>query len=300
MPRTRVELRVGGRQRAGREGLFPRDSVLRRAVSESVGLLGGGRSLLLQIAHPKIAAGVADYSDFQSDPLARLERTLDITLGIILGDRKHAEEVLRRFHTMHASIKGELRHAAGPYPAGESYYAHDPELKLWVHATLIDGTLLVYERFVRPLSAEERLRYYEDSKLLAQRFGIPNSMVPPTLREFGEYMREMLDGDILAVTDTTRRLARDVLYPNVWAVARTAGPLARFVTAGLLPPRLREAYGFRWDERRQAVLDSLSRAIRLGLPILPPQLRLMPHAGGGQVLRWVMRGGGRGGEGERG
>jgi uncharacterized protein (DUF2236 family) len=291
MRKVRIQVRVDPAREASAEGLFPRDSVLRRTVSETVGLMGGGRSLLMQIAHPKIAAGVADHSSFQGNPLGRLERTIDVTLGIILGDREHALEVLRRFHALHSSIQGRLSHDAGPYAAGESYHAHDPALKLWVHATLIDGTLQVYERFVRPLSPPERRGYYEDSMALARYFGIPETMIPPTLERFGAYMRETVEGDTLAVTEITRSLARDVLYPDVWAVPRAAGPLARFVTAGLLPPRLRDAYGFRWDERRQAALDSISRAIRLGLPLVPAWLRLMPHAGGGPMLRWVIGGG---------
>ncbi len=304
MARLTIYLRLSGPRPPRGGGLFPRDSVLRRLASESVCLLGGGRSLLMQIAHPMVAAGVADHSDFRRDPLARLERTLEVSLGIVLGDEEHARQVLRHFHSVHVPVRGRLSHDAGPFPAGTPYHAHDPELKLWVHATLVDGTLRVYELFVRRLSPHERTRYYEDSRLLARYYGVPESLVPPTLEEFDAYMREMMEGDTLAVTETTREIAKEVLHPtNVWAVPRAFGPLARFVTAGLLPERLRRAYGLRWDSRRQAVLDSLSRAIRLGLPLMPPALRLMPQAGGGRLIQWAIRGPGlavgRGGSGRQ-
>lgn len=286
-PARRNEIRRG---RARGEGLFADDSVLRRVTSESVGLLGGGRGILMQIAHPMVAAGVADYSSFKSDPLGRLQRTMDITLGIILGDREHAEEVLRQFHAIHGRVKGQLSHDAGPFSAGTPYFAHDPALKLWVHATLIQTTLVVHERFVGRLSPRDRRRYYEDSILLARRFGIPDTIIPPTLEELDAYIDEMVSGDTLAVTETTRDLATHVLYPNVWIVPRTVGPLARFVTAGLLPERLREAYGFEWDAGKQALLDQISRGARLMIPLTPSWIRLVPHAGGGQLLDWVIRG----------
>ncbi len=279
-----------GSRTGEQEGLFGEDSVLRTVYRESVGLLGGGRSLLMQIAHPMVAAGVADHSDFRRDPLGRLGRTMDITLGIVFGDRRHAEEVLRRFHTIHAGIHGQLEHDAGSLPAGTPYFAHDPSLKLWVHATLVETGLMVYQRFVRHLSPGEQRRYYEDSMLLARRFGIPPSMIPPTLEDFEGYMEEMVSGESLGVTETTLSIARDVLYPDVWIVPRTAGPLARFVTAGLLPERLRDAYGFEWDARKQALLEQISRAIRVMLPLAPSWIRLVPQAGGGQFIEWTIRG----------
>jgi uncharacterized protein (DUF2236 family) len=275
------------------EGLFGKESVLRRVVRESIGLLGGGRSLLMQIAHPMVAAGVADHSNFQSDPLGRLERTMDITLGIVLGDRDHAEEVLRRFHRIHGRIKGQLRHDAGPFHAGTEYLAHDPALKLWVHATLIDTSLMVYQRFVRRLSPRDQHRYYQDSMLLARRFGIPERMIPASFEEFTVYMDEMVHGDALVVTETTRTIAREVLYPNVWIVPRSAGPVARFVTAGLLPEPLREAYGFKWSDGRQLLLDQFSRTMRLMLPFTPRSVRLVPQAGGGELIELAIRGGRR-------
>ena len=260
------------------EGWFGPRSAVRTVLRESAGLLGGGRALLLQLAHPMIAAGVAEHSAFRADPLGRLERTLDMTLTMVFGDQDQADGALRAFHAVHARVRGRLPHAAGPFPAGTPYTAHDPFLKLWVHATLIDSALLVYQRFVRPLSPGDRTRFYEDSKLLARQVGIPDPIIPATLADFRRYMSGMLASDALTVTPTARSLAHDVLDPPISLVPRTGARVAGFVTAGLLPARVRRAYGLTWDGRRELVLDALAGAVRLVLPLVPDSLRLMPHA----------------------
>ena len=88
---------------------------------------------------------------------------------------------------------------------------------------------------------------------------------------------------------TLAHLAQHILYPDLWIVPRTAGPIARFITAGLLPERLREAYGFEWNAGKQALLDQISRGSRLMIPLTPSWLRIVPHAGGGQLLDWVIQ-----------
>lgn len=263
---------------------------LQKIGQESVGLLGGGRALLLQLAHPLVAAGVVDHSDFQADPLLRLQRTMDLMYTVLHGQEEQVEAALRHFNTTHSSIRGSLPQAAGPFPSGTAYDAHDPTLKWWVLATLIDSQLLIYDRFVAPLSPGERMAYYSEAKMLALRFGIPISIMPTGIEDFNAYMQSMLSSETLIVTDTTRRLAREVLDPPVWVVPRAFAQIARFVTPGLLPENLRQAYGFTWDTRRQATLDGLSHASRLLLPFLPAQLRLIPQARDSGVLGWVLYG----------
>jgi len=125
--------------------------------------------------------------------------------------------------------------------------------------------------------------------VFARRLGIPAAIIPPTLPAFRRYMATMIAGETLTVTDTARRLAATVLDPPVSLVPRTGMRLMRFMTPGLLPPRLRAAYGLTWDPRRQIALDSLSRTLRLLHPVLPDAIRLMPQAGGGRVVAWVLQ-----------
>lgn len=260
------------------EGLFGPDSLFWLVWQETAQLLGAGCAILLQLAHPMVAAGVADYSNFQSDPVGRLNRTLEMMLTIVFGDRQAAEAMLRRFHALHVPIQGRLPEAAGPYAAGVPYRAQDPALKLWVHATLMDTGLRVYERFVRPLSAREADLFYADSQLLARRMGIPDSLIPPTLQAFHMYMDSMLASDTLTISDTARSLAYDVFHPQTWLGLRLAARVSQWLTAGLLPPSLRQAYGLAWGPRHEATLSALSRLSRWLIPYLPALLRLMPQA----------------------
>jgi len=244
------------------QGLFRADSWLRKLGAESVLLLGGGRALLLEIAHPLVAAGVALHSRFREDPLGRLQRTLDAMSAIAFRDRPAALEAARRVARAHARVRGRLAHGAGRFPAGTAYSGQDPELMLWVWATLVDTALVVTDRFVGPLALEARESYYADQRVVARVLGIPAEILPADHAGFDAYFDGMLAGDALAVTNTAREIASAVLDPPV---RLPATGVARLVTAGLLPVRLREAFGLAWDaarERRLAGLCASARALR--------------------------------------
>jgi uncharacterized protein (DUF2236 family) len=242
----------------------------------------------MQVAHPLVAAGVANHSNFQKDPLSRFVHTLELMHTLVFGRRREVEQMLRRFNAVHKPVKGHLSHASGPFPAGTQYDANDPQLKLWVQATLIDTSLLAYQRFVGPLTAGERQSYYADSLVLAQLMGVPQEVLPPTLEEFYGYMEEMLASDALAVTDRARMLQRSVFDPgNVSLVPYASARVLRFVAAGLLPERLRRAYRLQWDGRKQVALDALSRTLRLVRPVSPAWVWQSPMLGGG-LPRFLM------------
>jgi uncharacterized protein (DUF2236 family) len=137
--------------------------------------------------------------------------------------------------------------------------------------------MVAYDLFVRPLSAEEKSRYYEDSKTLANLFEIPKTVLPESLSEFSAYFDEMLSGNTLAVGPAARSLAHDIVYPRP-LILRPAAPLFRVVTAGLLPERLRIAYGLKWNQRRRTVFWLFAHAVRLLLPLLPGSIRIVPNA----------------------
>ena len=260
------------------EGFFGPASLSWHLLQERATLLGGGRAILLQLAHPLVAAGVAQHSTVAQDPLGRLDRTLAMMLTIVFGARADAEQTLRQFHALHARVTGEVPLGCAPFPAGSTYTAQDPALKLWVHATLFDSALLVYERFVGPLAAAERRAGYNESKRLAALLGIPRALLPATLADFDRYMAAMVASPTLTVTDTARSLADAVLDPPLGLLPRTGLRVVGFVTAGLLPERLRQAYGLRWSPRHQVMLELLGRAIRRLLPLTPGPLRLLPQA----------------------
>ena len=157
--------------------MFAPESVVRRVNREAVLLLGGGRALLLQVAHPLVAAGVAAHSRFRSEPLGRLWRTLDLMLTIVFGAAAEAIAAVRAIDGVHARVQGVLDADVGRFARGARYDARDPELLLWVHATLIDSALVVFDRFVAPLDPAARSAYYEESKAIARLLGIPDALL---------------------------------------------------------------------------------------------------------------------------
>ncbi|MDQ4044990.1 MAG: DUF2236 domain-containing protein [Chloroflexota bacterium] len=263
-------------------GLFHDDSTIRAVGQEALSLLGGGRAVLMQLAHPLVAAGVADHSAFQGNPLLRLEHTLDFMHVLMFGNHEQVQAALREFHARHRRIHGRLPKSAGPYAAGITYRAEDPQLKLWVHATLTDSGWMTYERFVAPIPPDEREEYYAETRVVARLLGIPDPILPQKWGDFQEYMAAMLASDTLAVTKTARTLAEDVLNPSqVGPVAAGSARLLRFVTAGLLPEPLREAYGFEWSAGDQRRLDHLSMATRALRPRTPRWVWQGPRCGPG-------------------
>lgn len=255
---------------------FHPESMIWRVDREMALLLGGGRALLMQLAHPKVAAGVADHSRFRQDPLARLIQTMDTMWSIVFDEVPRAQASLDRLRRIHRSVQGGVKQG-DLLPAGTSYTAQDPELLLWVHATLIDSALVAYERFVEPLSPQKKREYYNDTKRLAMLLDVPPANIPPCLEAFEDYMREMIESEAISVSSTARGLAEDILHPRP-LVLKLGGPLSAFITVGLLAPKLREAYGLKWDKRREKALKFLSGAIRTVVPFVPPVFRVVPHA----------------------
>jgi uncharacterized protein (DUF2236 family) len=241
------------------EGLFRRGCWLRRVSGEPVLLFGGGRALLLEIAHPLVAAGVAEHSNYRSDPFGRLQRTLEAMTAIVFRDRAAALAAARVVERAHQRVGGRLAAAAGRFAAGTPYSGRDPELMLWVWATLVDTAVAIYERFVDDLDADARRAYYADHRSVVRVLGVPDALVPPDWDAFRVWFDAVLESDTLAVTPAAREIAAGVLEP---AAAISDARRLRLITSGLLPPRLREAFGLSWDEVSAARLDALSASVR--------------------------------------
>jgi uncharacterized protein (DUF2236 family) len=253
--------------------MFGPGSLTWRVNGEAVLLLGGGRALILQVAHPKVAAGVAAFSDYRSDPWRRLYRTIDTTLAIVFGDAEQSRAASERLRRVHQRV-------AGRDDTHEPYRALDPELLLWVHATLIDTSLTIYERYVAPLTAAERRAYYGEMKALGEAYSIPPGTMPARYSDFRRYLAAMLS-DGLRITPTTRDVADSVMRPPVPRLAWPAVELVRLVTAGTLPPRLRGELELEWGPGRDRALAASQGAVRRLLPLLPALLHRFPKARNG-------------------
>lgn len=251
---------------AMRPGLYPEDSITRRVNRENVLLLGGGRALLMQLAHPLVAAGVDEHSDFRTRPVRRLRRTVQMTMAIVFGDRETAVAAARAVNRVHGRVRGE------------GYHALDPELLLWVQATLVDSALAAYETFVQPLQQKERADFYEESKLIGELLGIPRSTFPQTLGDFESYMEQMLAGPV-KVGETARSLGRLVLRPPLRLLPGAAMIPFEVITAGLLPPTLREQYGLPWGAAQRRAYRLAVATVPKVVAFTPPVLRVWPLPG---------------------
>ena len=252
-----------------------------RIHRERVLLAGWGRAILLQLAHPKVARGVAEHSRFTTEPwgrLRRLHRTLGSMLALTFGTDEEAAAVAGRINAIHDRVHGRLGAAVGDAPAGASYSAHDPALLTWVHATLLDSFLLTYRVFVGPLARAEADRYCTEASGIESRLQIPAGWLPRTEGDLREYLDEMLAFGAIEVTDAARDLAREVIAPPAPRLMKPLLWLAALPAVGLLPPSVRVAYGLPWDGRRERVLRAMAVAARSGLPLVPPVVRYWPAA----------------------
>ncbi len=241
------------------EGLFRRGCWLRRVSAEPVLLFGGGRALLLEIAHPLVAAGVAEHSSYRTDPFGRLARTLEALSAIVFRDRSAALAAARGVERAHARVTGVLHEPAGRFAAGTPYAGRDPELMLWVWATLVDTALEIYECFVGSLDLAARRAYYADHRSVVRVLGVPDALVPPSWEDFRVWFEAMLESDRLAVTPTARAIAAGVFQP---AAALAGAGRLHLITAGLLSSRLREGFGLAWDAARAEKFATLCRSVR--------------------------------------
>lgn len=266
---------------ASRDGYFAPESVIRRiGNSPLTPFLGGGPAVLLQVAHPLVAAGVTQHSDYRRDLWRRLLRTLRALYLIAFGTKAEAEEAGAAVQRVHAQVQGRTLAPLGPFPAGTPYSASDPELMLWVHATLVEASLAVYGRFVHRLSADEEERYYQEMAVVAGLFGTPASVIPPTLRDFRDYFATQLGGGPITVTEPAKQVAAVIIEAALPAPMRLLVPAHRLSTAGLLPPRLREEYGLRWSRLQELALPIAARSVRLAAtPVLIAASRLAPATG---------------------
>lgn len=255
--------RTHARRRASTDGYFAPDSVIRRMGSTPLTpFLGGGPAVLLQVAHPLVAAGVAEHSGYGHGIWPRLVGTLRALYAIAFGTKAEADRAGATVQRVHARVHGTTATQLGRYPAGTPYSAEDPALLLWVHATLVHSSLEVYHRLVQPLSREEQERYYDEMTLMARIFGVPDDVIPATLGEFRDYFAAQVDGDTLAVTEPARDVAAAVLGAEVPLPLRVFVPTHRLATAFVLPEHLRAGYGLRWGPRRERALFRTARALR--------------------------------------
>jgi uncharacterized protein (DUF2236 family) len=249
--------------------LLPERSVARRVDRELFVLLGGTAAVLMQIAHPLVAAGVEQHSDYFRDPLARLRRTLNTTLAVVFAEPRAARAALRRIDRRHGPVRGTAAD-------GRAYEARDPALLMWVQATLVLTSLRLYEAVLGPLGPADRDAYWQEGRPLAAALGIPLDRQPPTIAELERYERTMLATNVRP-DGSSRRVAERVLHPFAWIPAPVYWPTDA-IAAALVPGSLHQAFGLRYRMRERAFFAIVIATTRIMRAVLPVSLTVVPQA----------------------
>ena len=176
-------------------GLFGPRSHVWRVNRHAAVFMGAGRAALLQLAHPSVAHAIDQSSALRQSPIRRFQNTFTNVFAMVFGDLDLALGASRRVHAMHACVAGALERDAA----------------LWVHSTLWDTSVRVFELAVRRLSPAEKSAYYEETKRFASLFGIPRAALPADWPDFEAYNRRMWASPELEVTPAARDIA-DLLF----------------------------------------------------------------------------------------
>jgi len=265
------------------DGFFGADSMVRRLHRERLVLFSGVRALLMQACDPLAVVGFRRHSIIFDDPQARLLRTDERMSRIYFGTGEEAKETGRVVQAMHRRVRGKTPAKYGPIAKGTPYDASDPELGLWVLATLADSALVYYERIFGALAPRERERYWSEYRQVGELFGLPSDSMPATHSGLKRYVDGRLRDGSLWISDERREQAvQMILEPPYTGLLRAVfvpvTETVRLISTGLLPPEIRRLFGFSWDPGREALLRSTLLQLRVGTRFWPDAVRLHPAA----------------------
>lgn len=254
---------------------FYKERTLWEVNKEKAVLLAGGRALLMQLAHPLIAQAVEDTDFMQKKPYERLHRTAEAGLGLIFGTDEQVFQIANRINLVHEHLNGSLKTTVGNYPKGERYDATNPELLQWVAATIIDSSIVGFEKFIRPLSEQDKSNYLKDTIVLFKLLKVDTNYFPNSYWELTSYIEEMINTEKIKVSKTAKELAPYALLRYSPVREMITFPFFK-ITVGLLPEKLREQYGFSWQIWEEKILSGFSSGMQKIVPFLPRQLRYVP------------------------
>ena len=243
-------------------GWFADDAPIRRVHADASMFVGGLRALLFQSLHPLAMAGVAQHSDYRSDPWGRLQRTADFLAATTFGPASQAQRAVDTVHRVHERVVGTASD-------GRPYAANDPHLLEWVHIAELDSFLAAHDRYgERPLVGDERDRYVADAAVVARALGVID---PPeseaSLRARLEWFRPELAG-----TREARDAARYLLIqPPLPLAARPAYGMIAASAIALMPAWTRFPLRLPWLPVSEAIAlrpagAAITRTIRWATP----------------------------------
>lgn len=219
------------------DALFAPDSVAWRVHGDVVTMLiGGVGSLMLQMLHPAVLAGVWDHSDFRNDMMARLRATAKFIARTTYDHADEGRALIDKVRRIHDHIKGAL-------PDGTPYEANDPRLLAWVHVTEAISFLDAWIAYGEPgLSRDDQDRYFAEMAVIGETLGA--DPVPRTRVE-AEALIQSMRGELRA-DERTREVSRLVLTQTVGpATAYVPSRILMQAAVDLLPDWAREMHGLR-------------------------------------------------------
>ncbi|MGH8491496.1 MAG: oxygenase MpaB family protein [Moraxellaceae bacterium] len=257
-------------------GLFGPDSMMWKINRYiATGAFGAGQAMLLQFSYPWITAGIDDHSMVKKDPIERGRNTFRYVLTMLYGSREQALTAARDVRRIHAKVQGYMRYRAGAFGEGSEYRANEEAAMVWVHATLWETQMKMYEEGVGKVSDIDKEQYYQESKLFAYLFGIREEALPAHWLDFVAYCDKMRASDQLAVTKASRELS-DFFFEVHSIGGVIIWPLMQvqiLITKANLPPKLSKGYGFsNYTWFGKSVYATGMWGSRVGHTILPDSL----------------------------
>ena len=262
-------VKIHGKIPDARVGLYGPDSMMWKLSRAGMpGAFGAGRALLLQLAHPWVTASIDEHSVVRDDPLGRARRTFQHVGTMVFGSMPQVMTSANQVRDIHEEIEGEVPMDSGAFQRGSEYRANEVAAMIWVHATLWETLAYMYEKMEGELTREEKDQFYEETKLFAMLFGVPEPALPADWNAFMEYNRAMWASPQLTVEENGIRLKEDLFDPrSVWMIF----PLwvQEQVTAANLPPRIRDEFEMKygwWQKFNNALIMSGATVAQWMLP----------------------------------
>lgn len=233
---------------------------LQRILREGILLGTGGVAILLQMANPGVAQGVDQHSNFAYRPSDRLRTTMTYMYCMAFGTPQERRTIIEMVHKAHVPVKGP------------GYKADDPDLQLWVAATLYTAGVHMHQLMFGTLDAATEEKVYQEYSVMATSLRVPPDMWPQNREAFWKYWDDKVE--TLEIGPYAKNVANDLLYNKVGPLwLRLNLPVIRLVTAEQLPPRMREEYGLKAHHGRYGFLLGLTKSV---YPHLPSYIRQYP------------------------
>ena len=250
-----------------REALLSPDFKVKYAhliAQEGILLGAGAAAILLQVAEAGVGAGVNEHSNFAYRPADRLRTTMTFVYCLIFGTPEERKAVTDMVTRVHGTVNGTL---AEGRDQGKRYDALNPDLQLWVAATLYATAVECHKQVYGDIYDEEtQEKIYQEYSIFACSLQVPPEMWPATRQAFWAYWDRKIDE--IEVTEHARSVARDLLYlPNAPWHIRMFMPSVRVVTGELLGEKMRKAYGIEYHPNMAKFHLMLAKILYRPMPL---------------------------------